>query len=282
MAIGVLTLAVLLLGALPAGAQAPDLNSTLWTGTSVEHEGATLQTFRLARLMLDKALQDRGWTAAIEQQGRSFRALPPAIVMDLDETILDNSPFEARRVIGGGRSTDELWQAWVDEADAAALPGAVEFTRYARSRGVTVFYVTNRNADQKKATRANLERDGFPLEKADTLYCLNDRPEWGSDKSTRRAEIAKRFRILLLFGDDLKDFMPGAANDVDRRRELAEVHRESWGTKWIVLPNAIYGSWETALFAGIPDPTPQQQRDRVAQILQRMAEAPSARLKGKP
>jgi acid phosphatase len=170
----------------------------------------------------------------------------------------------------------------VDEADAAALPGAVEFTKYARSRGVTVFYVTNRNADQKKATRANLERDGFPLEKADTLYCQNDRPEWGSDKSARRAEIARRFRILLLFGDDLKDFMPGAANSVDRRREMAGPYSDHWGTKWIVLPNAIYGSWEAALFAGIPDPTPQQQRDRVAQILREMAKVPATGSKSRP
>jgi acid phosphatase len=232
--------------------------------------------------MLDKALLDRGWTAAVEQQGRPFRALPPAIVMDLDETILDNSPFEARRVIGGGQSFDALWQAWVNEADAAALPGAVEFTKYARSRGVTVFYVTNRNADQKKATRANLERDGFPLEKADTLYCVNDRPEWGSDKSTRRAEIAKRFRILLLFGDDLKDFMPGSAGGVDQRRELAGPYSDYWGTKWIILPNAIYGSWDTALFASLSDPTDQQKRDALLQILQEMAQPPSARSKSKP
>ena len=93
-----------------------------------------------------------------------------------------------------------------------------------------------------------------------TLYCLGERPDWGADKTTRRAEIAGQFRILLLFGDDFGDLVSGAADTVARRRELAEVYRARWGTQWIVFPNAMYGSWEAALYASQTNATEAQQR----------------------
>ena len=237
------------------------LDSTVWAGTAVEHDGLILQAYHQARIMLDRALHDRKWTAAPEQEGRPFRNLPPAIVMDVDETILDNSPFEAHEVVTGGQYDENEWQAWVAKAKAAALPGAVEFTKYARSRGVTVFYVTNRASSQKAATHSNLEADGFPFDsRIDTLYCRGEKPDWGSDKTTRRAEIAARYRILLLFGDDLGDFVSGAVGSLAHRHELMERYRENWGTKWIALPNAMYGSWESALFASASNPDERQKR----------------------
>jgi len=277
--IRMLALVLCLLSALPARAQESIVDSVLWAGTAVEHDGAVLQAYRLARLMLDKALRDRNWTAAIEQQGHSFRGLPPAIIMDVDETILDNSPFEARRAKQGGTYDEIQWQAWVREAKAQALPGAVEFTAYAHSRGVTIFYVTNRAVSLKAATRANLEKDGFPFErKIDTLYCAGQQPGWGTDKTTRRAAIAGRFRILLLFGDDLGDFLSGAANAVARRRELATPYQDHWGTKWIALPNAMYGSWEAAINASQTNATEQQQRDFKDQVLERIGQGSSSDL----
>ncbi len=257
---------------LPAPAQQESPDSVLWTGTAVEHEGSVRQAFRLARLMLDKALQTPSWTAAIEQGGARFRSLPPAIIMDLDETVLDNTPFEARLAVGPAADSSALFDAWVNAAKVPPLPGAIEFTRYARSKGVTIFYVTNRTAAQKKATRANLELDGFPLDpKIDTLYCKDERPEWGSDKSTRRAAIAARYRILLLFGDDLRDFVPGAGASLDRRRELAAPYADWWGTKWIVLPNPMYGSWDTATYSGVTDPTLRKVMEAKAELLRKLA-----------
>ena len=260
-----------LLVASPSWTQEPLAESVLWAGTAVEHDGATLQAFGLARSMLDQALRDRTWTAAIEQQGKLIRSLPPAIIMDVDETILDNSPFEARRAIEGGQYDENQWTNWVNEGRAAALPGAVEFTRYAHARGVTIFYVTNRAATLKDITRANLRKDGFPFESTvDTLYCQGEKPEWGPDKTTRRAEIARHFRILLLFGDDLGDFISGAADSVAHRRELVEPYRGRWGKQWIVLPNSMYGSWEAALYKSIPNPTEEQKRELKHQALKEL------------
>jgi 5'-nucleotidase (lipoprotein e(P4) family) len=154
------------------------LDSTVWAGTAVEHDALTMQAHSQARSLLERALRDRNWTAAIEQEGRRFRSLPPAVILDVDETILDNSPFQARQLRDGGQNDGKKWEAWVAEANAAALPGALEFTQYAHTRGVTVFYVTNRAANLKAATRANLEKVGFPFDpRLETLYCRGGKPE---------------------------------------------------------------------------------------------------------
>jgi 5'-nucleotidase (lipoprotein e(P4) family) len=242
-------------------------SATLWAGTAVERNALTLQAYSQARIALDRALKNKKWTAAPEQQGRSLRSLPPAIILDVDETILDNSPFEAQQILDGGVFEPAKWNAWAQSATAAALPGAREFTNYAHSKGVTVYYVTNREAILKAATRANLEKAGFPFDpNKDTVYCRGEKPDWGQDKTTRRAEIAAHYRILLLFGDDLGDFISGASSSLADRQRLVEPHAADWGTKWFVLPNAMYGSWENALY---PPGTKDQDRPRIRMELLR-------------
>jgi 5'-nucleotidase (lipoprotein e(P4) family) len=250
------------------------LNSTLWAGTAVEHDAAALQAYRQARLMLDRALRDHSWTAAIEQKGIAFRSLPPAIIMDIDETILDNSPVEARFLAKGISYDAALWQDWVAEAKATPIPGALDFARYAEARGVTVFYVTNREAAQKSVTRSNLANAGFPLrDGVDTLYCRGERPNWGSDKTTRRAEIAAHYRILLLFGDDLGDFVSGVNTSVANRRVLSKTFQDYWGVKWFVLPNAMYGSWQTALYGSVASPDEQEMQRLKYEAIRRMLDS---------
>ena len=223
------------------------LGGVLWVQTSAEYRALALATFARARTELDRALADRSWTAALEQQGE-IADLPPAIIADLDETLLDNSPYEADRIRVGGRFEPVSWNAWVTRARAAAIPGAAEFVHYAAARGVTVFYVTNRAAVLEEATRVNLAALGFPLAgDRDTLLMPGERPDWGSDKSPRRAEVARSFRILLLVGDDLGDFVSGARARPEERVALAESHSERWQRQWILLPNPYYGSWERAL-----------------------------------
>lgn len=223
------------------------LGGVLWMQTSAEYHALALATFARARAALDRALADPSWTAALEQQGE-VAALPPAVIADLDETLLDNSAYEADRIRAGLRYEEESWRIWVNRARAAAIPGAAEFARYAAERGVTVFYVTNRAAPLEEKTRANLVALGFPVASdRDTVLMAGERPDWSSDKGTRRTEVARSFRILLLVGDDLGDFVTGARALPDERVALAERFAERWQTRWILLPNPYYGSWETAL-----------------------------------
>ena len=234
--------------ALPAGAQAdPNLDATLWMQTSAEYRACVRQGFVLAAIQLQRALADPGWTASVEQTG-DLSGLPPAIVLDIDETLLDNSVYEARLVRDGGTYTTASFNAWCEEAASVPLPGAVEFCREAAARGVTVFYVTSRRSVVADATRAVLARAGFPLDgRVPTLLCR----EGGEDKAEWRARIARDYRILLLVGDNAGDFAgefrEGTAGE---RRLAADVRADWWGTRWIIQPNPAYGDWERALYSG--------------------------------
>jgi acid phosphatase len=224
------------------------LNPTLWVQTAVEYRGLARQSYLLASERLDEGLADPSWTAALEQT-TAFSDLPTAVILDIDETVLDNSPYQARLTIDAESYVPATWDAWVQEIAAAPVPGALEFCQYAASQGVTVFYVTNRNAHLEEPTRANLERYGFPLQDGvDTLLLRGERPEWEtSDKGPRRAEVAAGYRILLLVGDNMGDFVSAASGSVAERQEFADQHADYLGTRWITLPNPQYGSWEGAV-----------------------------------
>lgn len=223
-----------------------NLHAVLWTQTASEFEALCLQTFALARRQLDVALADPSWTATPHVSSETEG--PPAIIADVDETLLSNAAYEARLLRTGGRFTAETWKAWVDEANAVSMPGAAEFARYAASRGVTVFYLTNRRADEEAGTRRNLEKFDFPLTAGiDTILTRGERESWGSDKFTRIEHVADGYRVLLLLGDNLDDFLSRVDRSVAERRQMILEHESLWGTHWLMLPNAVYGSWVSAL-----------------------------------
>jgi len=233
-------------------AQKPDsaaqhnlLNSVLWTQRAAEHKALCLQAYNTADRMLQAALKDKNWTAATEQSG-AYQNLPPAVILDVDETVLDNSPYEARLIKSGQSYSRDSWNAWCNEAKAEPIPGAVAFCNAAHDKGVTVFYVTNRREELKEATRKNLARAGFPLESdMETLIPRSD----SSDKGPRRTAIAQNYRILLLIGDNAGDFFSGFTHAAQAKRDsLAEAYSANWGSKWIILPNPVYGDWEGAIF----------------------------------
>ncbi|HSP15693.1 MAG TPA: HAD family acid phosphatase [Thermoanaerobaculia bacterium] len=212
------------------------VNATAWVSTSAEYRASALQTYTEARRALDTALS-------------TSSDRPAAIILDLDETAIDNTKFEAR-VIRQGKTYDaDTWKQWVSESAAGATPGAAEFLTYAKSRGVTPFYITNRKAVEEAAIRKNLEKLGYPLDGAeDTLLARGERPEWSSsDKTPRREFVAARYRVLLVLGDDLNDFVAAADKSLEERSALVRENSPKFGTSWFILPNPMYGSWETAV-----------------------------------
>lgn len=232
-----------------------NLNAVVWMQTAQEYEASAIQAYRLAMLQLDAALKDPSWTAALEQTGDASK-LPPAVVLDIDETVLDNSFFQARLVRDRAVYSAERWGVWVREARAPGIPGALEFTQYAAGKGVTVFYISNRMADLEPPTRANLQALKFPLsDKIDTVLSRAERPEWqASAKGPRRALVARDYRILLLIGDDLGDFVVNADGTPAERRERTAPNADWWGRRWIMIPNPSYGSWERAVIGSSKDP----------------------------
>jgi acid phosphatase len=223
------------------------LNAVLWMQRSVEYKANSLTAFALARIRLDQALEDRSWTAAPKEQTGAYQSLPPAIVLDVDESILDNSGYQAWMALKGTSFDAKTWNAYVNTVTSQAIPGAVEFARYADSKGVKVFYVSNRTAEEEPATRKNLERFGFPMGgSVDTMLMTRKQPDWGSAKGTRRAFIAKSYRILLNVGDNFGDFVDEYRGSEAERLKIMEDNRARWGREWIMIANPSYGSFESA------------------------------------
>ena len=186
--------------------------------------------------------------------------LPPAIILDVDETVLDNSYYQARIILDREQYDPQTWNDWVREARATALAGAVDLTRRADDLGITVYYITNRDAEVEEATIRNLREEGFPVSDGSVLT-NGARPCWTSAKTARRAYVAENHRILMLFGDDLNDFLPARSLSVDEREELTERYRDRWGIQWFILPNPVYGSWERSLYHGTDNLSEEERRN---------------------
>jgi acid phosphatase len=249
----VLLLVTTVTGIAPAVAQDPPandlLNAVLWMQRSVEYRASTLTAFALARVRLEQALTDPGWTAAPREQTGSYQSLPPAVILDIDETLLDNSGYQAWMALKDTTFDPKTWNAYVNTVTSLAIPGAVEFATYATARGVKVFYISNRTAEEEPATRKNLEKLGFPLDdKIDTVLSAREQPDWGSAKGTRRAVVAKHYRVLLNVGDNFGDFVDEYRGTEAERLRVMEEHKDRWGREWIMLANPAYGSFESAPF----------------------------------
>jgi 5'-nucleotidase (lipoprotein e(P4) family) len=239
-----------------------NLHAVLWMQTSAEYQAIARGLYRLAAEQVDRALQDPRWTAVPEQAWRpDLPSLAPAVILDVDETTLDNSPEEAQAVIDLVPPDPGRFPAWVQRAEAAFVPGAREFLQYARDVKVDIYFVTNRPVSLEDATIVNLRRQGLDVA-PDHVLCLGEN-EWNADKSARRQSVAERHRVLLLVGDDLGDFVSVTTGGPDgglqllppdARRALIDRYSGYWEDRWMVLPNPAYGSWERALHAsGLSD-----------------------------
>ena len=210
--------------------------ATLFQQTAAEYRALCYQAFNIGRFMLDVDLADK----TVDKHR--------IIVLDVDETVLDNSPFQAKSVLNSS-SYPDYWETWCNLAKAEPLPGALEFLKYARANGVSIFYVTNRKDNLKVATIKNLQEKGFPH--ADAEHVITRSAE--ASKEGRRKELLAKYHISLLFGDNLNDFAEDfEGKNVQSRFEAVDNASNKFGTKFIVLPNAMYGDWENALYGYNP------------------------------
>jgi len=245
-----------------------NLNAVLWDQTAIEAKANALGAYALARIRLDEALADPAWTAAPSEQTGDFKNLPPAVVLDVDDTVLNTSKYQAWNVKAGTSFTPQTWTQYVKAQVDAAIPGSVEFTQYAASKGVKVFYVSNRTAEEEAGTRKNLERLGFPMGgNVDTFLMARKKPDWGSAKGTRRAFVAKDYRVLLMLGDNFGDFVDSYRGSEAERLKVYEDNKARWGREWIMLANPAYGSFESAPFGHDYKKSADEQRKAKRDVL---------------
>ena len=223
-----------------------NIMSVLYQQTAAERLAGSLQTFRSAKQALDNALTDPSWSAL---PGQDIQGKKPAIIVDVDETVLDNTAYEARMILDGTKYP-EGWVSWGKEASAAEVPGAKDFLNYAAAKGVTIFYITNRVVELKEATQNNLTKLGIPWDQTKETILMRGENNWGSDKGSRRALVAQEYRVLLMAGDNLGDFVDAKDNNLSpqNRKAIVEEYADYWGEKWFMLQNIAYGDWEGALY----------------------------------
>jgi 5'-nucleotidase (lipoprotein e(P4) family) len=222
------------------------VGAILWTQSSAEKAALSYQAFALARVMLDRDLR-----------ANRNRRMRRAVIVDVDETVLDNSRYQAMLIKTRQNYGSKTWTEWCNRAEATALPGAVEFLRYANSRGVRVFYITNRKEVEKDGTARNLRKVGFPDVTDETLLVRTD----SSAKEPRRQAVAAKYRVVLLMGDNLNDFAEvfEKSKTTESRLAAATQNRTLFGARFIVLPNPMYGNWEDAIYVDASKLTEEQK-----------------------
>jgi len=228
--------------------QAQSMLSVLYAQSAAEYKASNIQTYVNAKSALDRALNDNSWTAALEQK-ENFKNKPPAIILDIDETVLNNIPFQARSIING-QSYPIGWLEWMLEESSDAVAGVSDFLEYAQSKSIKIFYITNRIAVAEDATRNNIKKLGLPLDTDRDVLLMKNENGWTSDKVSRRELVAKDYRILLLIGDQLGDFLPldETTLELDSRKNMADTYDHMWGSKWFMITNPMYGRWEASIY----------------------------------
>lgn len=228
----------------------------LWVKHSAEYRAITRQVYASATAALPGFIDDRSWTVIPGQTDAAD--LPVAVILDVDESSVSNVDFQLtfERPFANWKLEE-----WTSETAATPIAGAAEFVAAARAAGVTVYFVTNRPCEpidgvddpcpQKQSTINDLAEVGI-VANADHVM-LSEEQGWNREKSVRREQIAQSYRVIMLIGDDLQDFVPCVRNKIyapctttataeDRFAKVAE-HASWWGNGWYILPNPMHGSW---------------------------------------
>lgn len=255
----------------PANPALVGLDANLYVQTAAEYAACCRQTYRLAGEKLAQRLKDRAGKGGNPNKR-------PAVVLDLDETVLDNSPYQTYLLQNGLTFTRESWDRWEkDYPDEVMLvPGASEFLQAAQAAGVVPVYISNRLAKFKGSTVKVLKHLNIDTADIDARLLLADSLA-DSNKEPRRAKARERYDVLMYIGDNLRDLSeifvapkdlklgdPEALRAAIReRRARVKGHEEKFGDEWFLLPNPVYGEW-TKYIGKQPlqelNPTPMRAR----------------------
>jgi 5'-nucleotidase (lipoprotein e(P4) family) len=218
------------------------LMGILWQQKSAEYRALVYQSFNIAKVMIDR-------------ESKKKRLKKKSVVIDIDETVLDNSPYQAK-ALTTNQDYPRGWKEWCNLAKAREVPGAKEFLQYAVSKGFDIFYVSNRESALMESTIKNLRTLGFPQVEKNHILLRED----FSSKKERWETIEKTHYIAILLGDNLNDFSDTFENrSIEERFTETDRYQRHFGRRFIVLPNPVYGDWEGALYNYRRDLSKQQK-----------------------
>lgn len=212
-----------------------NMMATNWYQTSGEARALYLQGYNVA-------------TQKLKEYLKTPHTKPYSIVLDLDETVLDNSPYQAENIILGRGYDSKSWDEWVNMKKAKAVPGAKEFLQFADKNGVKIYYISDRTESQLEATIENLRAEGIPVQANDSVLLKNKDDKSG--KVNRREYVKNHTQLIMLFGDNLSDFDLFSSKSIDERNAKVEELSKEFGDRFIIFPNPLYGAFETAIYGG--------------------------------
>lgn len=215
----------------------PSESAVLWQQTAAEYDALCYQAYQIATKRIDD------YNAGISAMETDK---PKAIILDIDETVLNNSAYNGWLVLNNKEYSEESWEEWVKREEATLIAGAKEFIDYSMSSGFTIFFVTNRTKSTNKHTTSNLLKYGVEATTDNTYFKTED----NSSKSQRRENINNNYEIFILIGDNLADFddiYEDKSSDINERKNSLEQFKSEFGKRFILLPNVMYGGWENAL-----------------------------------
>ena len=219
----------------------------LWMRTSAEYRALAYQGYNVAMNAVKMAVADP-----------SHQRKPLAIVLDADETVVDNTKLMGESIVNGnGRFDAPWWRQAVHQGKSQAMPGAVEFLNEVHKQGVEIFYISNRYAPVNlDVTIQNFKELGFPSVDKDHVLLF----EKDSDKQPRFDMIAKKYYVIVYMGDNAGDFPIGTkGKTLAERNAIIDNHKEDFGITFVVFPNPAYGSWVSALAKGYQNLSPEEQ-----------------------
>ena len=207
------------------------LFSSIFQQRAAEYRALCLQGYNIAKMRVD---------SYVPQSDK-----PKAIITDIDETILDNSPYAVHQAYTGSEYTTPTWFEWTDKSAADTMPGAAVFLKYIAAKNIQVFYITNREDRERAGTLKNLQKFGLP--NADEIHLYTKMGT--SSKEVRRQQVMDRYEVILLMGDNLADLhVMFDKKTEEERRKNTDVLAADFGKKFIVFPNANYGDWESSMY----------------------------------
>jgi 5'-nucleotidase (lipoprotein e(P4) family) len=256
-------LAALSLGACTATQQASTVSTTaqstvidgklfasVFQQKAAEYKALCFQAYNIARLRLDAYKPSTKKTLAI--------------ITDLDETLLDNSKYQATQSLQNKDYDAESWLEWTNKGKADTVPGSASFFKYAASKGVEIFYITNRSEKERQSTLWNLQL--YELPNTDEAHLFTRATT--SSKEERRQKVLADHEIVLLVGDNLADFSSLFDKKTTAERlKNTNISQADFGSKFIILPNPVYGDWESSLYNYNYKLTPAQKDSAVKSVL---------------
>lgn len=208
--------------------------AVLWQQHSAEYEALCYQAYNIGERRIDEIVAEK-----------KNPDKPLAVVMDIDETVLDNSPYNATLIANQISYSKKTWMEWTAMQSADLVPGALEFIQYAKNKGVEVVFISNRMEEELDDTYQNIIDRGVDTIAKENYYLKSTT----SSKDERREIVSDKYEVVLMFGDNLGDFngVFDKATVIDRKKNVANF-RPLFGDKLIILPNPMYGEWEGALY----------------------------------